>query len=184
MEDVRDVVARFLRLLEVAWPKIQEIDWRQYGSLQRYEPDDVQLKYQDGLWLMYSGDVLWGKHVFGTPSEKRVVEMTEVAECKVHLAKESPHGYSAALRDPDKGFWAGSIKVPGSNLFFALTGLPEVADHPLVALAMRRVRLITPQHLELLLDPNRAVGLSAALARVSLDARGFGRLCRELERIL
>jgi hypothetical protein len=184
VEDVREAVARVQRLLYVAWPKIQDIDWRLFGSLQRYGPDGATLKYQDGLLLVYSGSTLWAKCVFGSPSEKRVEEMTEIAERKVHLAQQSSHGYSAALRDPDNGHWAGGIKVPGSSLCFALTGLPEVADHSSLAHAMRRVRLITSQHLELLLDPNRAVGLAAALARVSLDAKGFGSLCRDLDRTL
>lgn len=181
MQDIRGAVARLLQFLETAWPSIQRIDWQQYGSLTQYEPGGDQLKYQDGLLLVYDGDVLLRRLELGKPSELRLLGMTEVADRKVGLSRRTPHGYSAALRDPEKGYWAGGIKVPGTDLCFALTGLAEVADHPLLAILLWRFRLITPEVYALLIDPARAVGLSAALERVALDAHGFRRLCRTLE---
>ncbi len=181
MHDKRAAVTRLLQFMETAWPRIQQIEWQFFGSLSRYEPDGGQLKYQDGLLLVYEGDVLLRSLELGNPSQDRLVGMTEVADRKVSLSRRTPHGYSAALRDPEQGKWAGGIRVPGTNLYFALTGLPEVADHLLLAIQLLRVRLITSDQHALLIDFVRAIGLADAARRVSLDTNGFRRLYRELE---
>lgn len=184
MSDRRTAVAHLLRVLNTAWPRIQRIEWELYGSLSRFEPGGDKLKYQDGLLLVYEEDVLLRKLELGSPSGDRLTEMIEVADLKVQLARQARQGCSAELRDPEHGRWAGGVKVPGTQFCLALTGLPEVADHFLLAILLRLVRLITPEHHALLIDSARTIGLADAMKRVSLDTTGSWRLCRELERTL
>lgn len=178
--DLTEAIKSAQVCLNRAWPRFQELPWAEFGTLKAYEDDGVTQKYQTGLLLAFNQGSLLLKHPFGASSPGRIEEMTAVAVRKFELARLSTQGHSAELRNPLQGDWAGSIKVPASDSYLALTGLPEVADHTALALAMRRARLLSQLQFDQLVDPKRTLGLEAALARVEISLLVYKRLISTL----
>ena len=130
-------------LVAASAENILAIDWSQYGT--NLHPYKDGLPKFTGMLLHVVGDwPLVGAHTcaFGflpTPEKSAATVVN-----KVQLVREKwPASTSLKIRNPEANLWGGAVRCNHDHsVVCAVTGLPEIGDHLLVAQVMRACDLI------------------------------------------
>ncbi len=173
---MKKIFERLNAVLEIAMPKIYEINWPKYGNYQCFS-GTCDRKYQGILFHFESGDeagYYFYQHGILTDSTKSA----RIVRTKVRLLQEN-RGYASSLelRDPDSGKWGGGIRVSRPNSFLCgITGLPELGDHLLLANLLYLCDFLTHKEIEYVVAGPSLRYIDVAMKDVGMSTRQFGEL--------
>lgn len=140
MKDEMDTAFdEMLALLNAVWPEVREIDWSEYCT-KNHLPEPGAAPWYTGLTIMCRCNIRsWYYHnTLGLPASSK--ENLRILKSKIAAVQGNP-GVTSSLtvRDPANDIWAGARQdeyMP--NITWAVTGLPDVADHLLIGSMMVR----------------------------------------------
>lgn len=157
----------------LAWRKLREIEWKNYGPGIVLRNDAGHPKYQ-GLMVMHQprGSDFKSLMILGQLSDSD--KSFEVVSAKLRAIEESDNKLcSIDFRNPPI-VWGGAVRQDNGDLW-GITGLPEVADHITVVLVLYHLGLLN--HLEQSAFLNAtAPGVAAARANVNMSQKSYGQL--------
>ena len=125
-------------LLKLAWPAVSQIDWSEYCA-KSVAPHDGVPKYT-GILMYRGGFGCIGATTAPVGFLPRPELSAQIVLKKTRLCVKDP-GTLASIqhRDLSQNHWGGGIRIPGTSQAYAITGLPEIADHIL----LQRLMLIS-----------------------------------------
>lgn len=141
--------ARLHNTLAKCWPSLSNVDWAQYGDkivpygangLPKYTGMISHLVTYAAVDAPVTGI---NTQVYGfmpRPEASLEVLMTKIKLLQGNVNCRA----SMELREPENGKWGGAIRSTiDSGIIFAISGLPEIADHLMVAIIMQRFCLLS-----------------------------------------
>jgi hypothetical protein len=179
-------------LLRAVWPAISEIDWSEYctKNVAPYDNDGVAkytgiLMHRSGAGCSGASSVAVGFLPYPTRSAvtvaKKVRLILEKGEAREDCISSMHH------RNPEEGFWGGGIR--GGNIneaaagiqptACAITGLPELGDHALMAHMMYELGQVDEQRFNCLRELH-ICGTKEAMAYVGMKDQQYVDLCRRI----
>lgn len=183
-------------LLRAVWPAISTIDWLEYCSenVTPYDNDGVAkytgiLMHRSGAGCSGASSVAVGFLPYPTKSAvtvaKKVRLILEKGEAREDCISSMHH------RNPEAGYWGGGIRgggiheaaagVPPSAC--AITGLPELGDHILMAHMMYELGEVDEQRFNCLRELH-ICGTKEAMAYVGMSDQQYVDLCRRIHGIV
>jgi hypothetical protein len=174
---------RMSTVLGQAWPSLSEVDWTLYGTNLRLVDDSGVRKYQ-GVMLHSILEERPSVSIVRFGSLPDVKKTAVIVGTKIALLKDNPQCMaSMELRNPEEGKWGGGIRASGHRGLSALSGLPEVGDHLVLAHLMRHNSLLTLGDWKSVLDHNQA-HLQVATAKAGMSAGQYTQLSSDIFRIV
>ena len=132
------------QLLAACFPKIAAIDWTHFGGkLVPY--DDSGVPKATGVLMHSTRKPITGINTRAYGFLPRPEKSAQIVVTKVRLLQDNPNAISSMeLRNPEINHWGGGIRSSNnSDEIYAITGLPEIGDHLLLAQLMRACDLLT-----------------------------------------
>lgn len=174
------MIALFLAL----WPAISEIDWLDYtDGVTPY--DDQGVPKYTGMIMHRSDGKCIGAHTLVVGFLPRPEKSAMIAAAKTGLLRTFPEiKASLERRDPERNLWAGGIRCSHeSEVSYAISGLPEVADHLLMAQMMRTCGLLEKQDWQDMTD-ELSDHMTAARERFDMSPDHYSKLKRTIFNIV
>jgi len=172
-------------LLCAVWPSISQIDWSEYctENVAPYDNDGVA-KYT-GILMHYSGAGCSGGSTTAVGFLPYPTKSATIVAKKVRLIIEKTEAGEDCIssmhhRNPEEGFWGGGIRATETDdqvLAYAISGLPEIGDHVLMAHMMYELGLVRDQRFACLRELY-ICGTKEAMAYVGMNERQYVDLCR------
>jgi len=136
-----DLSEKINECLQRAWPAISTINWPDYGEkITGYDPQTNLPKYTGVIIHSVDDGSVCGANtqshgilLFPATSAQMVMnKVTSLLECRAVQT-------SIDIRNPKEHIYGGGIRLHGNvSSIYALSGLPEIADHVLIATLMLR----------------------------------------------
>lgn len=178
-------------LLHAVWPAVSQIDWSEYctENVTPYDNDGVA-KYT-GILMHSSGAGCSGASTASAGFLPYPTKSAIIVARKVRLILKKAEAGEDCIssmhhRNPDEGFWGGGIratKTGGQILAYAISGLPEIGDHVLMAHMMYELGLVSNQRFACLCELY-ICGTREAMAYVGMDEKQYVDLCRYISIIV
>lgn len=172
-------------LLQAVWPAVSEIDWSNYCNKGVAPYDEVGVPKYTGLLMHYSGGGCSGASTVQVGFLPRPEKSAITAGKKVALLRDYPHIKSSMeRRNPNTGYWGGGIRSsddPGVN--YAITMLPEIGDHLLIAQMMLSCNLLSNADWHLVVGPHTR-HMTPALQYVDMSTESYYALQIRISRIV
>lgn len=185
--------ARMSALLNAVWPEVSQIEWSQYCGTNVAAYDDSGVPKYTGLLMHRSikGAPCLGATTAAVGFLPRPEKSATIVTTKTKTIFTGNRDVIASieLRDPERGLWGGGIRVDDKTVLdsaYAITGLPEIGDHLLIANMMYRGGLLSSGNYVKLVDSNTSYHPQMANARkyVNMAPSQFKMLGQVIESIV
>lgn len=162
--------------LKTAWPNISAIDWSRYGNeITGYDPNTGLPKYTGVITHFKGGETALGAYTqtYGfLPDPGKSVRM--VMNKVTALSKDSSSQTSLGIRNPNKNIYGGGIRLPDQPYTIcALSGLPEIADHVILATLMYKCDAIPRSQLDDILLLRTSSPATEAMASIGMTKKQY-----------
>lgn len=184
---MKDVHSAMMRILTAAMPAIADFAWSDYGAQLRMYSGEVR-KYQGVLLRIEAPLVADGfeSSQCGVLRDRNSSEV--VAARKIAMLREAPQlRASIEARNPDVDDWGGGhvFLTPLGRVrgYAALTGLPELGDHLILAHLSLMCNMMTRDDWGRVIEFNYP-GVADAMAYVGMSKDQYAQLMIDLFSIL
>jgi hypothetical protein len=174
-------------LLRAVWPAVSHIDWSLYctESVSVYDNEGVP-RFTGLLMHRSTGGRIIGASTDAVGFLPRPEKSAATVTNKTTVVLDSIENAIASItrRDPDQNIWGGGVRCSSdAGVAYAISGLPEIGDHLLVAEMMWTNKLLCLDDFKDITG-HEFTGVEAACARVGMSNESYQALKVKIDSIV